>query len=96
MYTKEFIQEKLGSDPRWMERGLVVLYGFQTEDEQDSGGTRWENNMGFNSSDSRYLTYCSKYVLNGGHLSGKHLIKCGKMLPKYWRQIQRVIESKNR
>ena len=94
MYTKEYIKEKLSTDQRWMERSLVVLYRYQTEDEQESGRTSWMNNRGFNSSDSKYLTYCSKYVLNGGHLSGKHLVKCGKMLPKYWRQIQMLIEKK--
>ena len=94
MYTKEMIQSKLSNDIIWMERALVVLYRFQTEDEQETGYTSSINKRGFNSSDSKYLTYCSKYILNGGHLSGKHLIKCSKMLPKYWKQIKMLIESR--
>ena len=94
VYTKEFIQEKLSTDLRWIERGVLVLFGRQTEDEKSSQVTRWENGRGFNSSDSRYLTYVSKYLMGGRHLSGRHLEKVSLKLPKYWRQILEEIELK--
>jgi hypothetical protein len=94
MYTKEEIKQQLSTNPKWIERGLVVLYQRQTYEEQQSGGTIVDNKMGFNGSDSRYLTYCAKWVLGGNRLNEKHLQKCGKMLPKYWKQIMDIIKSK--
>lgn len=94
--TKEYIQEQLQFNPKWIERGLVVLYNRQTQDEKENVMTKWENGVGFNGSDVKYLTYCSKWVLSGRSLSGVHLNKCGKMLKKYWKQIQQEIEKKSR
>ena len=94
MFTKEQIQYQLENNPKWIERSLVVLYNRQTQDEKENVMTKWENGIGFNGSDVRYLTYCSKWVLGGRNLSGVHLQKCGKMLKKYWKQIQNEIELK--
>lgn len=95
-YTKEEIKLKLSTDIQWMERALVVLFRRQTSDEQDSGQTRVYNNMGFNGVDSRYLTYVTKWLMKDKryHLSGRHLEKVRKMLPKYWKQIQEEIERR--
>jgi hypothetical protein len=95
IYTKEFIQSKLSTDVKWIERGIVVLYNLQTQDEKESTETKWENGVGYNSSDSRYLTYCAKWIMKGNKLSGQHLDKCSKKLPKYWKQIQSIILKGN-
>lgn len=91
-FTKEVIKEKLSTDVRWMERGVLVLLGRQTEDEVGSSTTRVENGQGFNKIDVGYLTWVGKYLMGGRHLSGHHIDKVGKKLPKYWRQIQEEIE----
>lgn len=93
-YTKEVIMTNLSSNPRWIERGLIVLYERQTRDEQESHSTNVFNKIGFNKPDSSYLSYCAKWVLSGRPLSGRHLEKCGQKLPKYWKQIKTLIESK--
>jgi len=97
MYTKEQIQTKLRTDQKWIERSLVVLYERQTSDEQTTGETREFNGIGFNSSDSRYLSWVASYLLRDekNHLNQKHLEKCGSRLPKYWRQIQELIKEKS-
>jgi hypothetical protein len=87
-YTKEYIQHKLMTDIRWVERSLVRLYQLQTMEEQQTKETYYENGVGFNSSDSRYLTYCSQWVMRGNNLSNQHVEKCTKKLLKYWKQIQ--------
>ena len=94
MYTKEFIKEKLSSDVRWMERGVLVLLGRQTEEEQSTSSVRSENGRGFNRMDVGYLTWVGRYLSGGRHLSGHHVDKVGKMLPKYWKQILEEIELK--
>jgi hypothetical protein len=95
-YTKDQIKTKLSTDIRWMERALIVLFNRQTFEEQDSGSTHVYNNRGFTGSDARYLTYISKWLMSDSrnHLSGKHLEKCKKILPKYWRQIKDEIDGK--
>jgi len=62
MYNKEVIKENLSTNPKWIERGVVVLYQRQTEDEKRSGNTIVDNKMGFNGSDSRYLSYCARFI----------------------------------
>jgi len=94
-FTKEVIQEKLSTDIRWIERSLVKLYERQTREEQTTKETITENGVGFNSSDSRYLTYCSQWVLSGRSLSRHHIDKCGGKLKKYWKQIQDEIVQHN-
>ena len=95
MYTKEQIQTNLRTNQRWIERTLVVLYQRQTSDEQTTGQTREFNGIGFNGPDSRYLSYCSRWILRGNHLNQKHLEKCSSRLPKYWRQVQELIKEKS-
>lgn len=95
-YTKDFIKEQLKNNQKWMERSLIILYNFQTQDEKQTKETREQNNVGFNSSDSRYLTWVSEWLLKSpyNHLNEKHMGKVGRMLPKYWGQIHRLIMEK--
>lgn len=99
-YTKEFIQDKIKTDTRWTIRSLEVLYSYQTTDEQQSEDTIHKNGQGFNGRDSKILS--SFYIQvesrkkwgNTTLLSDKQLSICRKLLPKYWKQIQSHILSK--
>ena len=93
-FTKEYIQEKLTTDTRWVERALVVLHDRQTAEEQENQATHNRNGRGFNGRDAGYLSYCAEWVKKGNHISGKHAENCGKSLKKYWRQILEEIEVK--
>ncbi len=86
-YTKEFIKDKLANDVRWMERGVLVLFERQTLDEQKVKDTRENNGVGFTGVDGRYLSWVATWLRKGNHLSGHHIEKVGKKLPKYWKQI---------
>jgi hypothetical protein len=50
--------------------------------------------MGFNGRDSEILSSFSVQIEKGRTLSEKQLNICKKLLPKYWRQILEVIQSK--
>ena len=93
MYTKEIIKDKLSTDVRWINRSLIVLYGFQTEDEQNIEETTEKNGQGFNGRDGKILSSFSKQLLNGRQLSTKQIDVCKRLLPKYWKQISNCIES---
>ena len=90
-YTKEYIQSKISTDIRWVERSLIKLFERQTEEEKNIRYTTEENSRGFNKPDSNYLSYCSRWVMSGNTLNGKHLEKCRGKLMKYWKQIQEEI-----
>jgi hypothetical protein len=92
-YTKEFIQEKLRTDIRWMERAVLVLYSKQTKEEQKVNDTIQNNGVGFNGTDGRYLSWVATYLQKGNHLSGHHIQKVSNKIQKYWKQIQVAIEE---
>jgi hypothetical protein len=94
-YAKAEIQEKLKTDQRWLERAIVVLYEYQTSDEQKSEITKWMNGVGFNSPDSRRLSKYAEYINSGKRLSGWHLKKAFSIVPKYAGQILTIINNKN-
>jgi hypothetical protein len=93
-FTKEFIKDKLANDVRWMERGVLVLYERQTADEQKVKDTRENNGVGFTGVDGRYMSWVATWLQKGNHLTGRHIEKVGKKLPKYWKQIKEIIEEK--
>lgn len=93
-YTIDQIKQNLASNPAWTERAIIRLFEYQTRDEQITEHTHVMNGVGFNGPDSKTLTYYAKWLLRGNHLSGKHLEKAQRLVPKYAGQIARIIESK--
>lgn len=94
MHTIETIKAKLSTDAKWIERALIVLHERQTADEQQSEATIEANGIGFNAFDARTLSYYANWVMGGRHLTGKHLEKAKKALPKYAKQILSIINQK--
>jgi hypothetical protein len=88
------LQRGLDSNPKWVERAIVVLYERQTADEQRSSSTKVSNNMGFTACDARVGTYMAKWILSGKHLDGKWLDKARRMAKKYTRQLLEVVAKK--
>lgn len=93
-YTKEYIQNKIMTDDRWLIESLLSVYRFQTESEQKSRHTNQNNGRGFTQADSPYLSYISQWVLSGKPLNDKHKEKTRKRMVKYWKQIQVLIIHK--
>lgn len=56
-------------------RALKRIYENQTEDEQTSEFTKYDNGIGFTGSDSEFLTSLAKQLLLYGNLSDKQT-KC--------------------
>jgi len=96
-FTKEIIKEKLSTDNRWVEKAIIVIYNRQTSTEQNNKFTSEKNGVGFTGYDANYFTYLANYLLKNknNHLTGKHLDKAKKSMPKYWKQIKTEIEMKN-
>jgi hypothetical protein len=88
------IRERVGSDPRWASRALVVLYARQTASEQESHTTHVKNGCGFNGVDAGILSSFAEQVLRGRRLSLKQLRIAYKKLPKYAGQLLKIAEDK--
>lgn len=72
-YTKEFVAQKLSTDPKWIERAIVRLYHRQTAHEQHSRSTNNTNGRGFNQSDAYMLSSFAVRIQKGYHLTEKQL-----------------------
>ena len=96
MWTKEQIVEMLETNDMAVTRAVIAIYQRQTEDEQITRHTLKSNNVGFNSSDAPYLSYCAKYAIDRKvALSGKHLEKSRTRVRKYWKQLMDIANSKD-
>ena len=87
---KEFIRNKLSTNPRWAVYALVRLYEFQTNDEKLSQDTSYRNNVGFNAMDAEILSSFAMQYANKGYLSPKQMAVLYKKLPKYAGQLEAI------
>jgi len=90
MITRETIKEKILTDDRWLERGILAVYRLQTADEQNTETTSEHNGVGFNAFDARSGSYYAKWLESGRSLSGPHLAKARKLCLRYIGQLERI------
>ena len=95
----EQIRENLGSDPRWMERGILAIFAYQTADEQQSESTCHDNGVGFTGADAHFMSSLAKQIEQshrapGERLSPKQRAIAFDRMPKYARQLHRIAKDK--
>ncbi len=88
---KTLIQSKLSTNAAWAVRGLIRIYGLQTEEEQGAGSTFAANGIGFSGCDAEILSSFATQVKKGRNLSEKQMAIVFKKMPRYWRQIVSLI-----
>jgi hypothetical protein len=92
-WSKEDIKNLLLSNDKAVMRGIVAIYNFQTECEQDSDETQDANGVGFNGVDAPFLSSLAKQILSKGHLSSKQM-ECGrKRIIKYAGQLLTIANN---
>jgi len=89
-YTRDEIDLNLQTSQKWLERGVLAIFNFQTRDEQAAEETQVRNRVGFSGSDARLGTYYAKWLMSGKHLSGRHLLLARKIMRKYSGQLTRI------
>ncbi len=87
LQKKEFLKKKLGTNAHWAKRGLLKIFEFQTQEEQDHECTHDHNGVGFTGVDGEFLSSLAKQLLKYGKLSDKQMVHLFKKMPKYWKQI---------
>jgi len=90
IWTKAEIKSLLESSDKAVVRGLLVLYGRQTQEEQQVGETRVHNLKGFNALDAELLTSFSEQYKAKAFLSSKQLEVARKRIMKYAGQLTDV------
>lgn len=87
IWTKEEIKNLLKSNDAFVCRSLMVLYNFQTKDEQACGEANYQNGIGFNGADARILTSFAEFYKERGYLSHKQMEIARKKITKYSGQL---------
>lgn len=91
---KAFIRAKLLSDDRWLFRGILAIYGRQTDEEQTHGQTVEDNGVGFNGVDAEILTSFALQLKERGSLSPRQVEIARKKMPKYAGQLAKIATGK--
>lgn len=91
--TKQQVIQELGSNNKWVEQALLLLYRYQTEDEKEGGETVEQNGKGFNYNDAPTLSYYATELLKGNSLSSTQYLYAKMLLPKYCGQILAYIKA---
>jgi hypothetical protein len=94
MWTVEQVKTKLNTNQKWVERGLVALYKYQTTRERASKTTIVHNEMGFSAVDAHIGSYLAEWVLSGKTLNGKWVEKGRKIVLKYAIQLTGIANAK--
>ena len=89
----ELVKSKLATNPAWALRGLVRIYEFQTQSEQQVGTTTEANGVGFSGCDAEILSSFARQVNMGRTLSTKQMVLLHKKMPRYHRQISGLIST---
>jgi hypothetical protein len=91
-----FVRERLGSDQRWMLRGLVAIYTQnQTLDEKAERAAKYSNGIGFTVQDADFLTGMAKCAMANRSFTPNQLSAIRKCMPKYARQLVNLALSRN-
>lgn len=93
-WTKEKLLDMLDRSDKAVGKALVVLYGFQTAEEQAVGVTREDNGAGFNGSDAEFLSKIAQWVIENDKITPGQAAIVRPKIRKYWRQLVNVANAK--
>ena len=97
---KAYIKRKLATSKLWQAKAVLRLYEFQTEREKAVGDTRFNNNVGFDSKDGKFMSFIARSIISKMRYQKLSVEQCisnadslilAKRLPKYSGQLLRII-----
>lgn len=86
-----YFKIKLATNDGWAVKGLLRIYGNQTDDEQSSEQTKHHNSIGFTGIDAELLSSFAKFYLKHKRLTEKQLVILKKKMPKYAGQLYKEV-----
>lgn len=99
--TIEQVKYNLENNQKWLERGILAIYRYQTAHEKAVEGTVENNSVGFNGVDGQILSSFAKWI-EGGERFGKQPGQCltvkqlaiaSRKMPKYAAQLLRIAQG---
>lgn len=90
---KTIIKDRLEKNRVWQNKALLLLYSYQTKDEQLYEMTEDANGRGFSYHDAEILSSFAVQLQTRGHLSEKQYALLSKKLPRYWKQIAKISDQ---
>jgi len=93
-WTIDEIRENLLTKPKWLFRGILAIYEYQTEDEKNRRDTNEYNDVGFNKFDADFLSGMAKRLLEDQQLSEKQVEVSKKKMIKYAGQLLKIANGK--
>ena len=94
VWTKESVKDLLRRNDRAVERGILRIFSFQTDEEKYVGMTKTVNGKGFNKFDVEILTSFALQLRQGRHLTEKQMYKARPKICKYAGQLLEYMRSK--
>jgi len=93
-YSKEDMKKLLETRDDAVVRAIVVLYTYQTTEEQKCKQTMLYNNVGFNGADSKILSSFAEQINKGYKLSPKQMNLAKRKIMKYAGQLAKIANEK--
>lgn len=94
-WTKAEIKQLLESSDRAVERGILEIYGRQTNQERMAYSSIVKNGAGFNSHDAAYFSKLAKVLQKPrAHLVKKDMYRARPRMLKYARQLKEIANSR--
>jgi len=94
MMTREHIEHMIATNDKWLERGILAIWKFQTRNEKVWVTTHEYNGVGFNGPDGHFLTSLGNILNKGYHLSDKQKFVARKRMKKYCGQLLKIANEK--
>lgn len=94
VWTKESVKDLLRRSDKAVERGILRIFSFQTDEEQYKGVTKTVNGKGFSKFDVEILTSFALQIRRGKHLTEKQMYKARPKICKYAGQLLEYMRTK--
>ena len=93
-WDKETLIDLLKRNDKAVERAILLIYSFQTEEEKYAEMTGIKNNKGFNMYDAEVMSSMAKQLQKGIHLTCKQMYVARPKIQKYTKQILNYMKEK--
>lgn len=89
------LRQKLASSYQWAERGLLVIYARQTNNEKVARATMNHNGMGFDAFSAEILSSFAEQIIHKRHpLSPSQQVILFEKMPRYANQLDGIAQEK--
>jgi len=93
VWEKEEIKGLIETRDDAVVRGMLRIYGLQTESEQVCGGTHESNGVGFSGVDGGIMSSFTEFYNKAGFLSKKQMVIARKKILKYTGQLTKIANN---